>query len=164
MLVAIPTTLLYVQPERHCSFYSLGLGSEWRGTSRRRDPEQGGGEGSLSRPVKKRFKATMMAVISVPSLCLSLVGNMDHEAGRKYDWLVVNAYIGTAAGHDASWGGAVARWTDEFENALMYLGLPVGSVCTLVRYYCFAIDLMHDALLGRELYCGLLVRGTAVFF
>ncbi|RAH66417.1 uncharacterized protein BO66DRAFT_184781 [Aspergillus aculeatinus CBS 121060] len=149
MPVAIPTTVLYVLLERHCSVYSLGLGSEWRGTSRRRDPGQGGGEGSFSRPVKKRYKATMVAVISVPSLCLGLVGYMDHEAGRKQDWLIVNAYIGTAAGHDASWGGAIARWTDEFENALMYLGLPVGSVCTLVRYYCFATDFMHDALLGR---------------
>ncbi|KAL4984975.1 hypothetical protein BDW68DRAFT_193269 [Aspergillus falconensis] len=104
---------------------------------------------NISRPVKKRFKATLMAVMSVPSLCLSLTGNiMDQEAGYKQDWLIVNAYIASAAGFGASWGGAVARWNDEFENALMYIGMAVSQACTLTHYYLLVVDFVYDTLLN----------------
>ncbi|KAJ8212576.1 hypothetical protein LV164_002350 [Aspergillus fumigatus] len=89
----------------------------------------------LERPVIKRWKGTVSAVMSVPTLCLSLTGNiMDASQGSKKDVLIVDGFIETAASFGATWGKSVARWNDEFENELMYIGLAVYQFCTLLNY------------------------------
>ncbi|RAL09112.1 uncharacterized protein BO97DRAFT_459557 [Aspergillus homomorphus CBS 101889] len=103
----------------------------------------------IPRPVKKRFKATLMAVMSVPSLALTLTGDiMDEEAGAKPEWLLVSAYVEAAASFGASWGGAVARWNDEFENLLMYAGIAVNLACTMFKYYLLTVDFVFTDILG----------------
>jgi hypothetical protein len=62
--------------------------------------------------------------------------------------VIVNAYIFSAASFGASWGGAVARWNDEFENALMYIGMAVSQACTLTHYYLLVVDFVYDTLLN----------------
>lgn len=95
----------------------------------------------VDRPVVKRWKATTAAVMSVPKLCVSLAGDiMDAEEGTKNDVLIVDAFIETAASFGATWGGSVAAWNNEVENYLMYMGLAVKQVCTLVNYGLKVVD------------------------
>ncbi|PYI24824.1 hypothetical protein BO86DRAFT_433701 [Aspergillus japonicus CBS 114.51] len=89
----------------------------------------------LERPVVKRWKGTVSAVLSVPSLCLGLTGDiMDATAAEKNEVLIVNGFIETIAGFAGTWGKAVAQWNDELENYLMYIGLAVYQVCRVVKY------------------------------
>ncbi|PYH40187.1 uncharacterized protein BP01DRAFT_410995 [Aspergillus saccharolyticus JOP 1030-1] len=89
----------------------------------------------LERPVVKRWKGTVAAVLSVPSLCLGLTGDiMDASEASKNEVLIVNGFIETIAGFAATWGQSVARWNNELENYLMYIGLAVYQVCTLLKY------------------------------
>ncbi|KAG2019146.1 hypothetical protein GB937_005439 [Aspergillus fischeri] len=90
---------------------------------------------NLERPVIKRWKGTISAVLSVPTLCLSLTGDiMDASQDSKKEVLIVDGFIETVASFGATWGKSVARWNDEFENELMYMGLAVYQFCTLVNY------------------------------
>ncbi|OJK02615.1 hypothetical protein ASPACDRAFT_57619 [Aspergillus aculeatus ATCC 16872] len=89
----------------------------------------------LERPVVKRWKGTVSAVLSVPSLCLGLTGDItDATAAEKNEVLIVNGFIETIAGFAGTWGKAVAQWNDELENYLMYIGLAVYQVCRVVKY------------------------------
>lgn len=95
----------------------------------------------LERPVVKRWKGTTAAVLSVPILCVSLAGNiMDAEEGTKKNVLIVDAFIETAAAFGSTWGSSVARWNNELENELMYIGLAVKQGCTLVNYGLKVLD------------------------
>ncbi|KAM0095802.1 hypothetical protein ACP6JD_000612 [Aspergillus fumigatus] len=101
----------------------------------------------LERPVIKRWKGTVSAVMSVPTLCLSLTGNiMDASQGSKKDVLIVDGFIETAASFGATWGKSVARWNDEFENELMYIGLAVYQFCTLLNYGLKIVDFAVEEL------------------
>ncbi|RAH63727.1 uncharacterized protein BO66DRAFT_476374 [Aspergillus aculeatinus CBS 121060] len=89
----------------------------------------------LERPVVKRWKGTVSAVLSVPSLCLKLTTDiMDATAAEKNEVLIINGFIETIAGFAGTWGKAVAQWNDELENYLMYIGLAVYQVCRVVKY------------------------------
>lgn len=85
--------------------------------------------------------------MSVPTLCLSLTGNiMDASQGSKKDVLIVDGFIETAASFGATWGKSVARWNDEFENELMYIGLAVYQFCTLLNYGLKIVDFAVEEL------------------
>ncbi|PKX89969.1 uncharacterized protein P174DRAFT_424174 [Aspergillus novofumigatus IBT 16806] len=78
----------------------------------------------VKRPVIKRWKGTVSAVLSVPTLCLSITGDiMDASQASKTQALIVDGFIETVASFGATWGQSVARWNDELENYLMYIGL-----------------------------------------
>lgn len=95
----------------------------------------------LERPVVKRWKATTEAIISVPNLCVSLAGDiMDAEEGTKKKVLIVDAFIETATSFGSTWGSSVARWNNELENYLMYIGLGVKEVCDLVNFGLQVLD------------------------
>ncbi|KAF7175180.1 hypothetical protein CNMCM7691_006584 [Aspergillus felis] len=101
----------------------------------------------LERPVIKRWKGTVSAVLSIPSLCLSLTGDiMDASQDSKKEVLIVDGFIETAASFGATWGKSVARWNDELENELMYIGLAVYQFCTLVNYGLKMVDFVVEEL------------------
>ncbi|KJK68217.1 hypothetical protein P875_00076254 [Aspergillus parasiticus SU-1] len=93
------------------------------------------------RPVVKRWKATVGAVMSVPKLCLSLTnGIQDAEEGEKSDILIVNGFLKGGFTFGKQWGESVAAWNNQVENELMYAGLVVKQICAIALYGLKIVD------------------------
>lgn len=68
------------------------------------------------------------------------------QSRQQKDVLIVDGFIETAASFGATWGKSVARWNDEFENELMYIGLAVYQFCTLLNYGLKIVDFAVEEL------------------
>lgn len=98
------------------------------------------------RPVIKRWKGTVGAVISVPRLCVALSsGIYDVNEGTKKETLIIDGFTEAALSFGKAWGNAVACWNNEVENELMYVGLAIKQVCTVANSGLKIVDFVeHD--------------------
>lgn len=97
------------------------------------------------RPVVKRWKATVGAVMSVPKLCLALTEGIDDATdGEKETVLIVNEFLEGALSFGKQWGSSVAGWNNEIENELMYAGLAVKQVCAIALYGLKIVDFVEE--------------------
>ncbi|GIK06543.1 hypothetical protein Aspvir_002193 [Aspergillus viridinutans] len=87
------------------------------------------------RPVIKRWKGTVIAVIYY-----------DASQASKNEVLILDGFTETVASFGATWGQSVARWNDELEDDLMYIGFAVCQFCTLVKYGLKMVDCVVEEL------------------
>ena len=98
-------------------------------------------------PVIKRWKGSVAAVISVPTLCVALTGDInDSVEGKEKTELIVNHFIEAFLKFGKQWGFAIASWNNEVENELMYLGLAVKQACTIGLYGFKILDFAEEQL------------------
>lgn len=96
------------------------------------------------RPVIKRWKGTVGAVLSVPKLCLALCeGIEDADEGEKETILIVNEFLEGGFAFGKQWGTSVAQWNNELENELMYIGLAVKQACAIAYYGLKLVDFVE---------------------
>ncbi|KAF4176539.1 hypothetical protein CNMCM8927_000713 [Aspergillus lentulus] len=101
----------------------------------------------VERPVIKGWKGTVSAILSVPTLCLSLTGDIvDANQASKKQALIVDGFIETVASFGATWEQSVLRWNDKLKTYLMYIGLAVYQISTVVRYGLKVVDFAVEEL------------------
>ena len=93
------------------------------------------------RPVTKRWRGTIAAVVSVPMLCVALTSDViDATRAENQTVIIVNHFLEDFLSFGKKWGFAAASWNNEVENEIMYAGLAVKQACTIVRYGLKIVD------------------------
>ena len=99
---------------------------------------------AAEQPAVKRWKGTIAAVISVPTLCAALTMDINSAVeAKKKTVLIVDAFIEAFFNFGKQWGYAAACWNNEVENEVQYVGLAVKQVCTLALYGLKVLDFVE---------------------
>jgi hypothetical protein len=85
-----------------------------------------------SKPMLTKFRAAMATIVAVPRFAIALTEKIEQsikggdDAGSQ-----VRDYLGDALEFGEQLGFSAAKWNDEADNEIMYIGLAVEIGCAV---------------------------------